>query len=540
MYVVTIKNGNKAVEIHGATERVSSGKIVKAINAIDSFSFTLNIANAGFDSLQDYKTQVEVYNTTKKRYDFIGRVLYTNSSMSESGEITKEVTCESCLGYLCDSVQTYRTPRERNLREFIVEVLDCHNGQVEDYKRVDIGSLRDKVDGSATLIIGTEYGETTWDVIKGLTDDYGGEIRCRKKSSNEGIGAYLDWLEQLGEKKSTPIALSHNMKSVSREIDPTSFITRLIPLGHKLSVEQEVLDENGEPELDDDGNVKMETVETENRLDISSVNDGKNYIDIAEGIEEYGIRVGSVEFDDVDSAAVLYAKGLDWLNKNNRIKIKYKATALDLSLLGIDLHDFDIYNRHPLKNPLLNIDDEVRIIKKTIDICEELKSTVEFGEELETVSSIQNENKRTLAFFKALWKTAATKQEVAEKQASFWTKVEAKAAEALEESKQYSAEQLKGYKEWMESRGTVVSAKFDEDGNVTDSVTITGGELIFNSSPIVSGTTVKKPLFKINSGGKTYGIMLQGTIQTGQDPNSFTPQNLIINKQEEDDEWMEL
>jgi phage minor structural protein len=532
MYIVTIKNGSKEIEIHGATERVTSGKIVKGINAIDSFSFTLNPANAGFDSLHDYKTQVEVYNTTKKRYEFIGRVLYTSSSMSESGALTKEVTCEGCLGYLCDSVQTYRTPRERNLREFIAEILDYHNGQVEAYKRVDIGTLRDKVDGSATLIIGTEYGETTWDVIKGLTEDYGGEIRGRKKSSSEGTGVFFDWVEQLGESKSTPIALSHNMKSISREINPTSFVTRLIPLGCKLTVEQEVLDENGEPVFDDDGNVKMETVQTEERLDISSVNGGKNYIDIEEGIEEYGIRVGTIEFDDVTTALALYMKGIEWINKVNRVKIKYRATALDLSLLGLDLHDFDIYNRHPLKNPLLNIDDEARIIKKSIDICEELKSTIEFGEEFETVSSIQNTNKRNIAFFKAVWKAAATKQELAESQKGFWAKVQEKTEEAKEE--------IQSYKDYMESEGKFKSTAFDENGNETESVTIEGGQLIFNSPPVVSGTTVKKPLFKIKSGGKTYGVMLQGTLQAGQDPNDFTPQNLIINKQEEDDEWMEL
>jgi len=107
VYIVTIKNNGIRTEIHGETEKIARGSVVKGINSIDTFSFSLFPSNAGFRLLNEFMTLVEVYNTSKNRYEFFGRVLYSNPSMNDSGLIQKEITCESYLGFLCDSVQPY-------------------------------------------------------------------------------------------------------------------------------------------------------------------------------------------------------------------------------------------------------------------------------------------------------------------------------------------------------------------------------------------------------------------------------------------------
>ena len=81
MYIVSIKNDNQTFEIHNESEKLKNGKVVKGINAIDSFSFTLLPSNKGFNRIRDYKTLVTVYNTNKNRYEFYGRVLYSHTSM---------------------------------------------------------------------------------------------------------------------------------------------------------------------------------------------------------------------------------------------------------------------------------------------------------------------------------------------------------------------------------------------------------------------------------------------------------------------------
>lgn len=365
MYIVTIENDGVSVEIHNHTERLSSGSVVKGINTIDSFSFTILPSNIGFNLLRDMKTLVTVYNTNKDRYEFFGRVLYTNAEMSDKGLISKSVVCESYFGYLCDSQQLYVEETNWTVRGLLEHIIDCHNSLLEDEKHFTVGTVT-VVDLNDNLYCGIQR-ENTWESIKKkLIDVLGGEIQFRVTNGVK----YIDYLEQIGEEKSTVIELSKNMKAISRERDPSEYITRLIPLGAKKG-------EN-----------------TEERLDISSVNNGKKYIDDEAGIAEYGIRVGCEEWDDVTDPNNLLRKGQEWMEANGKVPVKYSITALDLSLLGYVVDDFDVGNAHPIVNPLLGVDDTARIIKKTIDISDDTKGSIEVGDRFKTLTEIQNDRER--------------------------------------------------------------------------------------------------------------------------------------------------
>lgn len=383
MYIVTIENNGALTEIHGEREKLASGSVVKGINSIDTFSFSMLPSNIGFNMLHDFKTLVKVYNTRKNRYEFYGRVLCANPSMSDSGLIKKEVTCENYFGFLCDSVQPYVVEQNWTVTGLLQHLIDQHNAQMEEYKHFTLGEVT-VTDPNDNLYLGIQR-ENTWEAIKKkLLDVLGGEIRFRVVDGK----IYLDYLTELGATRSTKIALSRNMKSIRKELDPSAYITRLIPLGCKLKEEITSTDEAG--------NETVQTMETENRLEITEVNDGKNYIDDVEAIAAYGLHVGFQTWDDVTEADNLLAKGRQWLAENNKAQIKYTVTALDLSLLGLDIDDFNVCNRHPIENKLLGIDDLARIIKETIDICEETKSNIEIGANFKTLSDIQIENQERL------------------------------------------------------------------------------------------------------------------------------------------------
>lgn len=364
MYIATIENGAVVDTIHGATQKLKAGKVVKAINAIDSFTFTMLPSNIGFNLIHDFTTLVRVYNDRKNRYEFQGRVLCSSPSMTDSGLITRDVTCESFFGFLCDSMQAYVAERNWTRRGLLQHIIDRHNAQLEGYKHFTLGEVDNPDDN---VYVGIQR-KNSWETIKEkLLDKEGGEIRFRVVDGE----LFIDYLEQIGTVKTTPIALSHNMKAITKESDPSAYVTRLIPLGCKLK--------------DASGN------ESEDRLTIASVNDGKEYIDDEEAIAAYGLHVGVVEWDDVTEPSILLRKGREWLVNNNKVQVKYAITALDLSLLGLDIHDFDVHNIHPIKNALLGIDDTARIIKKNLDICEEVKSTIEVGDNFKTLSEIQRE-----------------------------------------------------------------------------------------------------------------------------------------------------
>lgn len=366
MYVVEIQNGNDVTEIHGEKEKLISGSVVKGINTIDSFSLSMLPSNDGFNRIQDYKTLVTVHDTIRNRYEYYGRFLYSKVSMSDSGKITKEAICESFFGFLCDSMQDYVEEQNWTVDGLLRHVLSVHNSQVEPHKRFEIGEVT-VTDPNNNLYVGIQR-ENSWNTLKSkLIDKLGGELRFRVI---DGV-IYLDYLERIGETLTTEIALSKNMKAITREDNPSAYISRLIPLGAKIK--------------DEEGN------ETEERVDITSVNNGVNYIESAEAIERFGIRYGTITFDDVLLPTNLLRKGQEYLAENNRVQIKYSITALDLSLLGLDIDDFDVYNYHPIKNALLGIDDIARIIKKTIDVCDRMKSKIEVGDNFKTLSDLQLE-----------------------------------------------------------------------------------------------------------------------------------------------------
>ena len=378
MYIVSITNNGTTTQIQNAGAKLSSGTVVKGINRIDTFSFSILPSNPGFNRLNDFKTLVNVYNTNKDRYEFFGRVLCSNPEMTDKGAIYKTVTCENYFGFFCDSIQDYYEPKNWTAEELFTHIINVHNSQVEDYKKFVVGEFT-ATDRTENVYIGIQRTKT-WDALKEkLIDKLGGEFRLRVV---DGVN-YIDYLSEAGTRKTTEIALSKNMKSIVKEVDPSAFVTRLIPQGCKLKETRTTTDE--------EGNEITEEVETEKRLDITSVNNGLEYIDVEDAIDAYGIIVDIQEWDDVTLPENLLSKGRNWLETNNKVQVKYQITALDLSLLGLDYDDFDVCNYHPIKNALLGIDDVARIINKSIDICEEVKSSIQIGDNFKTLSEIQQE-----------------------------------------------------------------------------------------------------------------------------------------------------
>lgn len=379
MYDVTIANGNVQRIIHdhrGASnaQKLPSGTIVDEVNKISSFSFSIYPNNAGYNLLNARTTLVRVRNTKRGRDDFVGRVLQVNPSMDSSGMFMKQVICEDRLGYLQDSVQPYADVRHyegdetrTGIEEFIDVLLANHNAQVEENKRIYRGTVTVRPFESSDGVTKGLNWQTTYEAIdEKLLKSFGGFIRLREMA---GI-LYLDYLESVGTTRSTKIRLGRNMRSISKEIDPSNIITRLVPLGKKLTT------------IDESGN----EVETEARLTIAEINDGLDYI-VSEKYEaQFGIRYGTVIFDGVADPSNLLRKGTEYLTANNGLYNSHKVDALDLSQIGLEPDDFVLYDRYPVENARIGIDDVLQIVKKNTNIIEPYNSTFDMGDTVKLLS----------------------------------------------------------------------------------------------------------------------------------------------------------
>jgi prophage lp1 protein 52, endolysin len=362
MYLVTIVNNNiETVINHVSTNNKAnriSGTIKQGINCINSFTFTIYPNNEGYNLINPLSTQVKVLNTKTNKYEFIGRVLSPTHSMSSSGLVSKSYICESELAYLLDTYQSYEEVHNITVRGYLERLIRVHNANTDSNKQFTVGNVN-VIDNNDSLYRYVAYDTTKKNIDDDLIDKLGGELQIRYENDIR----YLDYLKEIGKVCTTEIRLAKNLQDIEQNIDVSGYCNRLVVLGSKLKT------------TDDEGN----EVDLEERLTIESVNNGVRYIDDEESINKFGVIQGQVIFDDVTDAKNLFSKGKKYL-LNQRILISNKVTALDLSLIGIDIDSFEVGNYYPLIHEILNINDTVRIVEKTISIDNPHTSTITLGD----------------------------------------------------------------------------------------------------------------------------------------------------------------
>lgn len=366
MFVVTITNGAENTIIHSdGTDRISGGKVAKSINAVDSFSFIIYPNNAGYDLLKPLTTSVKVYDESTDKDIFIGRVLKCPDSMDERGLICRKVTCEGRLGWLYDSVQPYVEYKMVGISTVLSSFLSKHNSQVGADKRIELGQVTVTASNNYTY---TANWDKTMNVIADkLIGKFGGEIQLRDKDGK----VYLDYLENIGHGTDTTIELAVNLKTISREVDETAVITRLYPLGAKFT-------------------------DSEKRLTIGPVNGGKDYIEDSSLIAKYGVISGPQIWDDVTLVSNLLSKGKEYLKSVNRAKVQYQITALDLSRIDKHIEQFELGCWYRVKNSIMGIDEDLRIVGISIDLDNPQASQLTFGDRFETLSGFMTAKTQSL------------------------------------------------------------------------------------------------------------------------------------------------
>jgi len=367
---ITLINGEAEIDI---TSSCQTAQLDEAVNTFAKLTLTVVPFTDAFDEILPFQSHIRVTDDTTLIY--MGRVLTVTPRMDRSGIVSKTVICEDRMAYLCDSIQPY-TPEQQyadtesttGLQEFIDLLLNNHNSQVEDYKHIYRGNVTLQTwQTSGGVYKGLNF-ESTWDAIKSkLLDVFGGEMRIRQAVENGNVVLYLDYAENLGTLQDTTIAVNRNMVDGEHTLDPTQIITRLIPLGAKLT--ETVLDEWG----------SETTQETEARLTIAAQNNGSIWLENTDGVNLYGIHYGVIIWDDVTTDTALKQKAIDYMTNENTPVDSYTITAVDLSKIGLDPDSIELFQFYPVINPLIDISVNLEVIKKTTNLYEPHLPSFTFG-----------------------------------------------------------------------------------------------------------------------------------------------------------------
>lgn len=238
------------------------------------------------------------------------------------------VKATGALSFLADSILPQQEWHDISPRDLLDAWLQLHNNQVEDRKKIYTGVVTIH-DSNDSLYRITDRENTLEAIRDKLVDRLGGYLRLR----HENDKLYLDWLtiQEYGKYCEQPIQFGENLMDYSETMTADDVITALIPLG--AAIEQET-DENA-----------SEFERLEKNVDITSVNDGKDYIYSKEAVENFGWVWRTEKWDDVSVPANLLKKATEFLTSNQYESLVISLTAVDLSLFGLDYDSFDIGDR---------------------------------------------------------------------------------------------------------------------------------------------------------------------------------------------------
>ena len=298
-----------ATNIHLDKVKLLSTTVELEAGASGEFVFTIPPCNLAYGHIHKKIDDIEVYEGSN--LIFAGRPYY----IKQDFKLNHVIKCEGYLTILNDTVIRPFT-YSGTLTGLIEEFQRQHNAQVGPDKQFQIGNITVTDRNDYLTREYTSYAKTN-DRLKDLVTVYGGYPIIRKENGT----LYFDWIESFTEESNQEIKLKKNILDVTQVEDSAGIVTVLIPLG--AEIEDEVTGEKS-------------------RLTIKSVNGGRDYIENATGISQFGIIVDYHIWDDVTTAAQLYRKGNEWLQENSQQKLQISISTVDLADAGYNVDNYKI------------------------------------------------------------------------------------------------------------------------------------------------------------------------------------------------------
>ena len=347
---------------------ITQAKITEDAENIDSFTLSAPSNHPYINSIHPMSSTI----ICKKGNDIVfeGRALDDGSDFYNS----HTWTCESALAYLKDSQQppfNYKGTL-KGLLEYFISV---HNKSVEKKKQFTIGNITVSDNNNYISYSNSEYS-CTLDAIKDkLINTHGGYLMVRYSEQ----GKFLDYLSEFNMRSIQSVEYGKNLLDVKITRDHTERITALIPLGAKKKT------------TDEDGN----EVELDERIDITSVNGGVNYVSNKEAVNSIGWIWTTEIWDDVTLPANLLKKANARLNELVNGITSMELTIVDESDTGADIGSIHARQFIDCKSKPHGINGRYACMSKTVDYLNPSGNTINIGAsgiKLTSISANQNKN----------------------------------------------------------------------------------------------------------------------------------------------------
>lgn len=387
MYTVKAFADGEEYVLHDPKQNlhVGDGYFETGDNINGQAEFTVYPDHPDYEYVKKLTTDVVFYNDGVP--EFYGRILYDDED-DFSG--AKKVFCEGELAFFCDSIQPIKVYQDYTVKQYLQDLIDIHNSQVEERKQFVLGRVT-VTDSNDSLYRYSNYDTTRELMSDRLTDRLGGHFVIRHEN---GV-RLLDYLsdEDFYKKNTQTIEFAKNLLDFSRNIDASEIATRIIPLGAKKE--------------DSENDVGI----LEDRLTIADVNGGVIYVTDDNAVKEYGKITKVVTWDDVTVPENLMKKGREYLKSTQYEKMILELKAIDMNLLDKQVEEFQIGDKIRCISKQNGLDREFPLEKKKIYISDFSKNTVTLGDSTSN-KTYTSSNAQTTANMEETIKSMPSKKEI--------------------------------------------------------------------------------------------------------------------------------
>lgn len=332
-------------------------KITRGINKGGAAEITMPAHHPAYGLFRGFKTIVEIYRD--KSLLFRGRALYPTDDYYNN----RTVTCEGELCFFQDAIHR-RYKYQGTPAEIFTAVVGVYNDQVDDFKKFDVGYVG-VTDPNDYIRLESESAEPVMAVLNKLVERCGGELTFTGGGNSR---AMIHWVLQVGGSSDQTIEMGENLLNFSRTEANTQLATVLVPYGAKKTSASEI------------------------RWDITTVNDGKDYIEDAEAVARFGRIVTTATWDDVTKPENLLKKAREYLDERKQVVNSLKLTALDLSYVDKSIESFQLGATIRVRSKVHGIDEKFRLVEIAEDLVRPEQSTITLGKERRSLTGMDAAN----------------------------------------------------------------------------------------------------------------------------------------------------
>lgn len=374
---------------------IYDAKINLQVNSSQTFTYTIAKGSLSYNKHKMLTSVLKVYQDDEKDPLFEGRPLKESVDFYSN----KTVECEGALGYLNDSIQRPHNYTGQSISNILGALLDVHNQQVEDYKKIYLGNVTvidttddllysggstdktnyydlfpaDSSTGASGTELKTDY-ESTFEAINNLLiSNLAGYLNIRYSNGKK----YLDYLKEYLPNEGQTILFGSNMLDLSSTLDYSSLCTGVLALGATIQDNDSGLYPSNSSSTDDT---------TDNKLTIASVNGGSDILWSTSAVQNFGKIVKKVEWSTVQDASNLKDKATKYLTNKQYDTLTIESKIIDLHFVDKSVTPLHFLHMVRVISKPHDMDREFPISSMEIDLLNPTNDTVTLGQTYNTIT----------------------------------------------------------------------------------------------------------------------------------------------------------